>query len=89
MPKGDSEFVDVQAVFAGKVFDGHPTQCPKGAGRNPKLDEATLRFAPDALGLQIGKLTFLGLDVRVRDLVAYIRAFSGQWADASHVGLRS
>jgi hypothetical protein len=25
----------------------------------------------------------------VRDLVAYIRAFSGQWADASHVGLRS
>jgi hypothetical protein len=25
----------------------------------------------------------------VRDLVAYIRAFSGQWTDASHVGLRS
>ena len=79
----------IQTVLAGEIFDGHAPQCAECTGGHPKFDEASLRFTPNALCLQVWKLALFGLDVRMRNLVGHIRALSGQWAYASHVGLRS
>jgi hypothetical protein len=83
------QLVDVDSILAREVFEGHPTQCAESTGRNAQFHEAVQRLTPDALGLKVGKLTLLSLDIRVRDLVGHIRALSGQRADASHDGLHS
>jgi hypothetical protein len=84
---GRLELGQVQTILPGKVLDAHATQGPQCTGREPKFNEAVLGRDPDALGLQVGKLALLCLDVRVRDLVGHIRALTGQGADASHNGL--